>query len=473
VKVYDKFKDFIEKENLISKKDRVLLGVSGGPDSLTMLDLFMKLAANKNLEIAVFHLNHLFRKEAKNEAKFVKKMCDNYNITCFVEKFNVPDFAENNKLSSEQAARKIRMKFLFSYQEDFNFNKIALAHNKDDLVETVFLNIVRGCSLSGLSGIEPISNINNHKIIHPLLAISRDEIEKYCKKENLNPRYDKTNEETIYTRNKIRHNIIPYLESEINPSLKDVVMRMANLVKEEDDYLNSLAEKHFSNIVIKEEEDRIEIDFNKFNKLDEVIKRRIMFNAIYKIKEVKADIYLKHYQEIKKLFTKNATNKKIDLPDKIKIKRVYKKLILKRGNFEENIINYTKDIELGTIVNLPHNYKLKSEKIKKYKNWRKEASKAQNCLMDFTKIKFPLKVRNRRQGDRFTPLGLNGSKKIKDYFIDKKIKKSKRDKIPLVVDDNNLILWIVGYHMNDKVKITNKTDNILKLSYTKKEANNE
>lgn len=473
MKVYDKFKDFIDKENLISKKDRILLGVSGGPDSLTMLDFFIKLTTERDIEIAVFHLNHLFRDEAKEEAQFVKRVCDNYNIDCYLEEFNVPDFAKNNNLSPEQAARKIRMKFLFSYQEDFNFDKISLAHNKDDLVETVFLNIFRGCSLSGLSGIEPISFINDHKIIHPILSISRKEIEKYCQKENLKPRYDKSNDETVYTRNKIRHNIIPYIEKEINPSLKDVVMRMANLLKEEDEYLNNLAKKYYSDIVIKEDDDKIIIDFTQFNELEEVIKRRIMFNSIYKLKKVKADIYLKHYKEIKKLFAKNATNKKIDLPDEIKIKRIYEKLIIKRGNFKVNVDNYSKTIKLDSIVNLPHNYKLEIAKTNKYQGWRKDAGKTENCLVDFAKIKLPLKVRNRRPGDRFTPLGLNGSKKIKDYFIDEKIKRSTRDKIPLVVDDNNLIIWVVGYHMNDKVKINKETDNILKLSYTKKEANNE
>lgn len=473
MKVYQKFENFIEKEKLISKRDRILLGVSGGPDSLTMLNLFRKLSAKINIEIAVFHLNHLFREEAREEADFVKKLCDNHNIDFYLEEFDVPDFAERKSLSSEQAARKVRMDFLFSYLEDLNFDKIALAHNKNDLVETVFLNIFRGCSLSGLSGIEAKSIINNHEIIHPILSISRNEIEKYCQKENLNPRYDKSNEETIYTRNKIRHDIIPYIENEINPSLKDVIMRMSNLVKEEDDYLNNLAKKYYSDIVQKEENNKIVIDFSKFNELDEVIKRRIIFNAIYKIKKVKADIYFKHYQEIKKLFTKNAANKKIDLPGKIKIKRGYDSLIIIRGNFEENVEYFSKNFKLGSIVELPFNYKLKSKKIKKYPGWRNDAVKVENCLLDYDKIKFPLKARNRRPGDRFSPLGLNGTKKIKDYFIDKKIKKSKRDKIPLVVDDNNLIIWIVGYHMNEKIKISEETNEILKLTLISKEANNE
>ncbi|MGM0438432.1 MAG: tRNA lysidine(34) synthetase TilS [Bacillota bacterium] len=468
MKVYDKFKNFINKEELIFEKDRILLGVSGGPDSLTMLNLFLKLSSEKNIEIAVFHLNHLFREEAKEEAQFVKKICSNYNIDFYLEEFDVSDFAEKNSLSSEQAARKIRLDFLFSYIEDLDFDKISLAHNKDDLVETVFLNMFRGCSLSGLSGIEPKSYIGKYKIIHPLLSISRDEIEGYCKKENLNPRYDKSNEETIYTRNKIRHNIIPYIEKEINPSLKDVIKRMAGIVKEEDDYLEELAKQNFSNIVIEEKNDEIILDFNKFDSLDEVIKRRIIFNTIYKLKEVKADIYLKHYREIKKLFTSNSTNKMIDLPDKIKVKRLYEKLIIKRGKFEEKTQYYSKKFGLGSTVELPHNYKLKSEKVKIYEGWEKDATKNKNCLIDFDEINFPLKIRNRRPGDRFVPLGLNGSKKIKDYFIDKKIKKSKRDKIPLVVDKNGLIIWIVGYHINEKVKITKKTNNILKLSLIKK-----
>ena len=336
MKVYDKFNNFIEKKELVFAGDKILLGVSGGPDSLTMLDLFFELSSEKNIEIAVFHLNHLFRKEAAKEAQFVKKMCNDYGIDCYLEEFNIPDFAKENSLSSEQAARKIRMDFLFSYIEKLNFDKVALAHNKNDLIETVFLNMFRGCSLSGLGGIEAKSLVKDNLIIHPLLSISRNEIESYCQQEDLNPCYDQSNEETIYTRNKIRHKIIPYIEKEINPSLKDVMIRMTNLIKEEDDYLDKLAQNFYSEIVLKEGNEEIIIDYCQFKNLDEVMKRRIFFNTIYKLKEIKADIYLKHYKEIKKILNKK-NNKKIDLPGSIKVKKEYNKLIIKKGNFEEDI----------------------------------------------------------------------------------------------------------------------------------------
>ena len=472
MKVYDKFNNFIEKKELVFAGDKILLGVSGGPDSLTMLDLFFKLSSEKNIEIAVFHLNHLFRKEAAKEAQFVKKMCNDYGIDCYLEEFNIPDFAKENSLSSEQAARKIRMDFLFSYIEKLNFDKVALAHNKNDLIETVFLNMFRGCSLSGLGGIEAKSLVKDNLIIHPLLSISRNEIESYCQQEDLNPCYDQSNEETIYTRNKIRHKIIPYIEKEINPSLKDVMIRMTNLIKEEDDYLDKLAQNFYSEIVLKEGNEEIIIDYCQFKNLDEVMKRRIFFNTIYKLKEIKADIYLKHYKEIKKILNKK-NNKKIDLPGSIKVKKEYNKLIIKKGNFEEDIKKYSIKLNLNSKIKLPYNYQIKAKKSKKNEGWKKEVIKNNRCLVDFNKINFPLKVRNRRAGDKFAPLGLNGSKKIKDYFIDKKVKKSERDKIPLVVDNNGLIIWIAGYHINEKAKITKETDNILKLFLIEGEDNNE
>ncbi len=473
MEVYNKFKSFLQKEELFKKDDRFLLGVSGGPDSLTMLDLFLKLKSEVNLKLAVFHLNHLFRTEASAEAEFVKNLCDNYNVECYIEEFDVPFFAKRNSLSPEQAAREIRMNFLFERAKKLGIKKIALAHNKNDLVETVFLNIIRGCGLSGLSGIEPKTFIQGLIIIHPLLKIRREEIEDYCVKENLNPRHDKSNQKTIYTRNKIRHEVIPYIEKEINPSLKDVVERMANLVKEENDYLKTVTENKLLEALLEKDENKIVLSLSKLNDYHKVIKRRVIFEAIYKLKENNSDIYFKHYQEIKKLFKKGATAKKIDLPGKIKVKRVYDKLIIKKGNFKSEIDNYCFDIEIGTTIKLPDNNKFKSKIIDIYENWQKNAIKPSKCLIDVDKIKFPLKVRNRRNGDKFKPLGLNGFKKIKDFFIDEKIEKNSRDKIPIIVDSSGIIVWIAGLRMDDRVKITETTSKIIELTLIKKEDKNE
>ena len=473
MEVYNKFKSFLQKEDLIEKDDKLLLGVSGGPDSLTMLDLFLKLQSEVNLQLAVFHLNHLFRTEASAEAEFVKNICNNYNVECYIEEFDVPSFAKKNSLSPEQAAREIRMNFLFERAKKLGVNKIALAHNKNDLVETVFLNIIRGCGLSGLSGIEPKTSIQGHTIIHPLLKIKRKEIEDYCLKENLSPRYDKSNKKTIYTRNKIRHEVIPYIEKKINPSLKDVVERMANLVKEENDYLKTVTKNKLLEVLLDKDENEIILSFNKLNKYHKVIKRRIIFEAIYELKKNNSDIYFKHYQEIKKLFKKGSTDKKIDLPGKLKVKRVYDKLIIKRGNFKSEIDNYCFNIELGIPIKLPDNNILKSKKIDIYENWQKDAIKSNKCLIDFDKIQLPLKVRNRRNGDKFKPLGLNGFKKIKDFFIDEKIEKNLRDKIPIIVDNNGIIVWIAGLRMDDRVKITEKASKIIELTLIKEEDKNE
>ena len=462
--IYEEFKNFIKGQELLVKNDRLLLGVSGGPDSLTMLDLFHRLSLKLEIELFVFHLNHMFRKEAASEADFVRDLCYDYDIDCFIEKFDVPSYAEKHSLSSEQAARKIRMELLFERAQKLNLKKIALAHNKDDLVETVFLNMFRGCSLPGLTGIEAFSEIDNYEIIHPLLSISRNEIENYCIMKNLNPRRDKSNEKNIYTRNKIRNDIIPYIEKEINPSLKNVVARMASTLKEENDFLKKLSREKYEYILIKEGKNRTVLSLEKLMNLSEVLKRRILFYAIYSLKEKKADIYFKHYKEISKLFNQSTSSKTIDLPGDITIKREYEKLIIQKGKIDDIVNDYLFEVNIPGLTKLPFEMSINTRILEKYEGWQEDASKNNIALIDIEKVALPLKIRNRKNGDKFKPLGMNGYKKIKDFFIDEKVIQQRRDKIPLVIDNNGVIVWVAGFRIDDRIKIDNKTKKIIEIT---------
>ncbi|MGM0409805.1 MAG: tRNA lysidine(34) synthetase TilS [Bacillota bacterium] len=471
--IYNLFKNYLKKNSLLKNNDKILLGVSGGPDSLTMLDLFFRLRSEMNIELAVFHLNHLFRKEAKDEAEFVKKVSNRYNIDCYVKEFDVPAYAKENSLSPEQAARNIRINSLFNRAKKIRADKIALAHNKNDLVETVLLNLFRGSSLSGLSGIEAKTKIKDFTIIHPLLEINREKIEKYCQKNNLNPRHDKSNDEKNYTRNKIRHDIIPYIEKEINPAVIDVVSRSAKIFEDENNYLEKLSVTKLEEILIEKKENKIILSLKKLKDLKEVMKRRVLFKAIYKLKDEKSDIYLKHYDEIKKLLKKSSGTKNIDLPDEIVVKRIYDQLIIQKDISEDKIKNYSFDLKLGKRTKISNSQKLKTKVLNLKNSWKKEAIKSKKCLIDYDKVTFPLVVRNRRKGDRFRPLGLNGSKKIKDFFIDEKVPKNERNKIPLVVDANGIIVWVVKFRIDERVKIDKNTTKVLELTLLKEGDENE
>ncbi len=457
-----KFKNYINKEKLVEKQDRLLLGISGGPDSLTMFDLFCRIKDEFSLEIQVFHLDHCFRKEAEQEAEFVAELCRERAVKAIIKKYNIPELIEKEGFSPEEAARKVRLQFMFQIIEKEKLDKIALAHNKDDLVETVFLHMFRGTALSGLTGIDPVSRIKGKKIIHPLLEISRSEIEKYCQYRNLKPIRDKSNKETIYTRNKIRHNIIPLIEKQINPGLKDNIFQMAKILREEDRYLEKEADREKKNIQIMKDENKIELSLPELKKLSPVIRRRIIKQVIFEIKNSPKDIYYHHYQAVEDLILNSDTGKKLDFIENISIIKLYEKIIIMKGTIDKYKEDYCYQLTIPCSIKLPDDKSIKVEYVDK-ENLKDQFKDPTVCFCDVSKVSLPLKVRNRNKGDRFQPLGMEGSKKIKDFFIDKKIPFYKRENIPLIVDNKNRIVWIAGLRMDDRFKITDTTNEIIKL----------
>ncbi len=473
MELINKFKTYIKSKSLIEADDSILLGVSGGPDSLTMLDLFDRIRHNFNLEIVVFHLNHKFRNEAEEEAEFVAEFCSKLRIKAIIEEFDVPSLVEDEGLSPEEAARQVRFDRMKKQADNLNIKKIALAHNKNDLVETIFLHIFRGTGLKGLSGIDPVNEVSGFKFIHPLLNIYRQEIEDYCQYRGLKPRHDPTNEKTIYTRNKIRHDIIPYIEREINPGLKNVMYQMSNIVREENEFLDQQADKELKEIVIKQKKFKIVLSLSGLKEISAVLRRRIIQKVIYRLKEENVDLYYEHFKAVEVLIFDGTTGKKLDLPDNIKVKRVYDRIIFQRGEFSRALNNYSLELEVPGSVELPDNRKLIAECGKKESDWQLQARKEKICFCDAVKVNLPLKVRNRRDGDRFCPLGMEGLKKIKDFFIDEKIPRVKRDSIPIIIDNEGKIIWIAGMRIDDRFKVTAKTENIIKLILIEKGDRNE
>lgn len=459
----NKFKEYIKKELLIETGDAVLLGVSGGPDSLTMLDLFNRIRDEFNLEVVVFHLDHKFRSEAAAEAEFVAGVCNELQIKVIVEEFDVPSLVEEEGLSPEEAARNVRFEKMRKQAANLNIKKVALAHNKDDLVETIFLHLFRGTGLKGLSGIDPVNEMKGIIFIHPLLNIFRQEIEEYCQARSLNPRYDPSNEKTIYTRNKIRHNIIPYIEKEINPGLKDVMYQMSNIVREEHEFLNQQAEMKLAEVVVEQDNLKIVLSLPGLKEISGVLRRRIIQKVVYRLKEKSVDLYYEHFRAVQELIFYSNTGKKLDLPDDIKVKRSYDKLIFRKGEFLPPLHNYNFELHVPGSVQVPGDKMIITEYVNKEKNWRLRVGKSKICFCDLDKVSLPLKVRNRRAGDRFCPLGMDGFKKVKDFFIDEKIPRIKRDEIPIIFDNRDRIIWIAGIRIDDRFKVDEKTKKLIKI----------
>lgn len=305
----------IKKYGLIQAKDKIVLGVSGGPDSITMLDILRQIQEEFDFEIVVAHINHMIRKEAIQDEEYVKKYCEKNSIEFFVKRIDVMSVANNRKIGTEEAGRFVRYEFFDEVLKQTGSNKIAIAHNKNDKIETIIMHLLRGSGLSGLKGIEPIRG----NIIRPLIECEREEIEKYCDENRLEPRIDKTNFENDYTRNKIRNIVIPYIEKELNPNIIETIDRLSEVVKKEDRYLEKVALDVYDKILIKQEPGQIILELKGFNEQDEVIKSRIILYTVKKLFGSSQGIEKIHINDIIKLCNNNIGNKYLTPNKKIKI----------------------------------------------------------------------------------------------------------------------------------------------------------
>jgi|AntRauTorckE6833_2_1112554.scaffolds.fasta_scaffold00904_12 tRNA(Ile)-lysidine synthase len=462
-----RFEENYNNKNLIEHNDSLLLGISGGPDSLTMLDLFYKIKDKYNLKLTVFHLNHSFRKEADNEAKFVKKICNQRNIEHIIKKFDVPDYVKTNNLSPEEGAREVRFKFLKDIYDKRNIDKICLAHNKDDNVETVLFNIFRGSGTRGLLGIKDSISLYGMKIIHPLLLFYRSEILDYCEINDLSPVFDPSNDSNLYSRNRIRNNILPMIEKQINPNVKKSVIRLSDIIMEDYDFIDKHAKNSLKKVLIEKNSKRYVFNLDKTKDLHPAIIKRIINTVLVDIKGNIDNFYYKHYNYIIEFIKNNKTGDLLELPDDIKLKISYNKLLVFKGTLDIDK-SFEKSIDSEGSFNLPFEQGINFEIINKKIDWR-NYNENNICLVDFNKVIFPLKVRNRRDGDKFIPLGMNGHKKVKDFFIDQKVPDYLRDKIPILFNGDGKLIWICGYRMDDRFKLKKSSKKILLIKYHKED----
>ena len=342
----EKVLETIQKHQMIEDGDKVIIGVSGGPDSMTLLNVLNNLKEKLNINLYVAHINHMIRKEADEETEYVKDFCAKINVEFFAKKIRVEEEAKKQKIGTEETGRNIRYEFFEEVAKKVGANKIATAHNSNDNAETVLMNIIRGTSVSGLKGID---KVRDGKFIRPIIECSRDEIEEYCKEQNLNPKYDKTNDENIYTRNKIRNMLIPFLKKEFNPNIVDGINRLSQIATDEEEFINKTVEKEFERLLItvvncdeekmdildkfEEKKNMLEmdnkarknyiqhndeqtkenklivLDLKGFNKLDYVIKAKLILYAISKVYGSTNGIEKIHIDDIIKLCGNNIGNK--------------------------------------------------------------------------------------------------------------------------------------------------------------------
>jgi len=452
--VYPKVKKIIEKYRMISPGDKVLVAVSGGPDSVCLLHILNRLARDMSLVLHVLHINHGIRKrESRREARFVSELADRMGIPVSVRLIDVPSYARKKKLTLEEAARDMRYKALESLAKKLNAKKIALGHTASDQVETVLMHFLRGSGPQGLSGIPPVRRLGAALIIRPLIEIDRGQILNYLRENNLTFCLDSSNRRTEYFRNKVRLKLLPLLRKNYNKNIEGALLRLSEISKEENAYWDRVVERVFRKVVSMGLA-KISVDFKKFLRYNVVVQRRVLHRLLGGI------VSLRQIETIRNLAHKGSQGKRIYLGKNLSIRKEGDFLIFlssperrfKRFNYPIRVPGKNEFAELNLTLNT------------RIANFHPISHKLVNtAYFDIDKINLKgLVLRNRREGDRFRPFGLRGTKKLSDFFIDSKIPRRLRDRVPLLVDGED-ILWVVGIRRADKARITEDTRRILEV----------
>jgi len=448
----------ISKFDMIKKGDKVILGVSGGPDSICLLHLMKKVRCELGIDLVVAHLDHMFRgEESLRDFQFVEGLCKKWDIAFYGKKVNVPNYIMKTKLSPEDAARRLRYNFFATLMEEIDADKVATGHNRNDHEETILMNILRGSGLDGLMGIDPVRD----SYIRPLIEISREEIEKYLEGEGIPYRTDSTNLTVEYFRNSLRLELIPIIEERYCSHLGSALRRLSEIARQDLDYIKQETSKVF-NYVAKIRDGIIYIDIAKFLKLHEAIKHRILRTTVEFLCGDTKDFELKHSKILSRFIGESSAGGRIDLPKGLYGEKEYKYFIVsKKGHREIPEYYYKLDIP-GKVFIRETKTTIKAS-INEYACGSIDRSNPLIAQLDYDKIKSNLIVRNRRPGDRFIPLGSRNFKKIKDFFIDEKIPRFLRNNIP-ILESNGDIVWVGGMRIDDRFKITTRTKTSLVLN---------
>lgn len=461
MRVEEAFEQWAAKQEFIKEGGTVILGVSGGADSVCLLYLMNEYAQREGFKCIAVHFNHMIRGErADLDEAYVKALCAQMNVRCMVAKANIPELSERAGISEEETGRILRYKAFAKAAKTMN-GIIAVAHHRDDNAETILMNLSRGSNMKGLTGMKPVAELEGCIVVRPLLSCSHEEIIEFLKEEGIDFMEDETNQDYAYARNRIRGVVLPELKK-VNSKATEHIVRAAEEFEKIEAYLTLKTEEAFAEVV-SEEEGNVLIRVEKLMKLEEVIQNRVLYSAIGKATGELKDISQVHVEELADLCTKQS-GRKIDLPyDCVAVKQ-YDYVIIQpeeeedeEGDTfveldisEENLyekINETVLEDGTTITMLLINVNDENRNVLMEKN---EYTKA----FDYDKIKRTVILGKKTSGDVISLK--EGSKSLKKFFIDEKIPAEDRKDI-LVLKDEKSVLWVVGYRIGENFKITENT----------------
>ena len=462
-----KIKKIIKKYQLLNDGDKILVGVSGGADSIALIHILKMIAPVYNLELQIAHLDHQLRgMEAKDDAQFVKDFAQQLNIPVTIRSRDVKKYQAEDGLSLEDAARQVRYQFFFSLLDELNYDKLAVGHHANDQAETILMKFLRGAGLKGLGGINP----KKEKIIRPLIKVKKEELKRYCRDNNLEWRVDKTNQAEICLRNRLRLNLLPQLVEEYNPNLVNNLNQMAEIFREEDEFLRAKTTEVLTEIIINSYDNKLIIAQDDFLNLHLALQRRLIRQIYRELTSSYDNLYFDNIKEVLELIKTQKTGLEKRMPENVLVKLSYGKIIFMLTTAQEKIDFFSYYLQAGESIKVPKlNMKVETKISSQEYPSQEELSKDNKAFFDLDKVGTQFKIRQRKEGDSFQPLGMSGTKKVKDFFIDQKIAQDKRERVPVFVTTTDDIFWLGRLRIDEKYKITEETDRILIIEINKLE----
>lgn len=454
-----KIKDYVYRWHMLEEGDKVIAGVSGGADSICLLFVLLELQKTIPFEIVVVHVNHGLRGAASDaDEAYVKQICETHHILCETYLENVELIAKNRKQSTEEAGREVRRQAFQKTMERHKGTKIALAHHKNDNVETFFINLARGSGIKGLGGIRPVAG----NVIRPLLCLERNEIEVFLKEREIPYCTDETNAEDVYTRNRIRHHIVPYLEKNVNSGTVSHIDETMERMREIQEFLEEQMQEYYQTCVVWQEAGYL-VQKAEFEKTSKALRPLLLHRVLVQISGKEKDIEAVHLRQLQELFEKQV-GRKGDFPYGIEAKRTYEGVLIrqKRAEAAEQW-----QVGLSFADGKEQQVWFGKKKITCRILDKKELDEA--CVQkgsakwfDYDIIQNGVSLRTRRTGDYITIHPDGKTQKLKSYFINEKIPQEERDEILLAADGNH-ILWIVGHRMGEAYRISENTKLVLEI----------
>ncbi len=454
-----KVRKTIQQYKMLQPGEKVIVAVSGGPDSMALLHILWEIRENLEISLVAGHLNHGLRPEAEKEKSFVCNVASQLGIPFHWKKADVRGHQQARNLSLQEAAREIRYEFLLAASRKYGATKIALGHTADDQAESLIMRFLRGAGTRGLAGIPPK---RDEIIIRPLIRTWKTEILSYLEERKINFLSDPSNRSLHYLRNRVRHELLPILER-YNPRIRQTLVQMAELSREEEDFWQDLLEEKFPSLLVgKREKNRLTLDIPSLQVHPVALRFRIYRRGIEHLAGNLRFMGFPHFLAIDRLLENPGPSKQIRLPHGISVSKSYHSLIF--SNTPAAPVSFEYSVAGPGILEIPEIERAMSFAVIAAPGHDPHSDKPNLALLDFDSIDFPLTVRSFRAGDRLQPLGMKGEKKVKDLFMDCKIPVERRKKIPLLLSKDRL-LWVVGIRMDHRARLHPQTGRALQVEF--------